>query len=100
MHVGGTVHVYKGQTCPRTMKLLNPLRPPLQSKEIRPKRTGDKMIPWETPISCSHLDQLMGQKLMNEGRQMASKIEVLKDKILYRVSTWCRKLSPDQRVWQ
>ena len=61
------------------------------------------MLPWETPISCLyvsdreelgnthlllvcirqkgisyHLEQSMGQKLINEGRQMAMKIKVVK----------------------
>ena len=56
---------------------------------LRLKRTGDKMLPWGTPISCSYVsdrvnpaqtwnEQSMGQIPINEGRELAPKINVVK----------------------
>ena len=35
VHVGGTLHVYKGQNRPRTMTLLNLSRPTLQYVDVK-----------------------------------------------------------------
>ena len=78
---------------------------------LRLKRTGDKMLPWGAPISCPYVSDRVDPALTWNSRsdrsdfhqwKLANGLENQgrKDRTVYRVSTWCRKLFQDQRKWQ
>ena len=50
-------------------------------------------------VAYGLLEQSMGQKPINEGSH-GLESQGRKDRTVYRVSTWCRKLFADQRKWQ
>ena len=55
LHVGGTLHVYIGQS-----SMNNEASEPFKTDFtiwliLRLKRTGNKMLPWGTPVSCSYV---------------------------------------------
>ena len=104
------MHVYRGQNRPRTMTLLNLSRLTLQSCSFKTEKdrrqnatfgnTHLLLIRLKQSGPSSHLEQSMGQKPINEGRQMASKIKVVKIRQYTVFPRGCRKRFSNQRKWQ